>query len=215
MATEAVRAAVRTAVTGGCLLLAVVTAAAARTPGPRVLVVDLDGDGLKLTDRYYGVDVDVDGDRRRERLTWTSPTHREALLWIDRDGDGGLGPGELIVGAGVRQAGAVPSPLEALAALDLPTLGGNGDGVLSRLDSGWRRLRLWVDANHDGLGQAEELAALGSWAIEALDLAIRPMRRLDGGLNRHLGWIPFRRSRPRAAAGRSYRIVEVELDREG
>ena len=59
-------------------LLAVATQPArASTVRMVCLVVDLEGDGLRLGDRHYPVPFDVDGDGLRETVQWTAEEQRE------------------------------------------------------------------------------------------------------------------------------------------
>ena len=58
----------------------------------------------------------------------------------------------------------------ALRVFDEPENGGNGDGVISAQDAIYGKLRVWIDANHDGVSQPEELHTLASLGIAAIGL---------------------------------------------
>lgn len=136
-----------------------------------VIVLDLDGDGLYLTDSSYPICLDVDGDGSTERLTWTAPRREDAFLWRDADGDGVLDHG-----------GELIASFDDLAALDAPAAGGDGDRRLSVADRGWRDLALWVDRDHDGAVGPGESGPLDD-RVAGIDLAARPAGELDGSLN--------------------------------
>ena len=130
------------------------------------LVLDLNGDGVKLTD--YGsspvlFDADHDGN---DPGTGTAPLERTG--WVDEN-DGivvhdlnanGVVDGihetlsEYYTGnqGAPGEAGEKPfaNGLAALASLDATQEGGNADGVFDASDAKYADLRIWVDANHDG-----------------------------------------------------------------
>ncbi len=62
------------------------------------------------------------------------------------------------------KAGA-QSDLEGLAGWD-----SNGDGVISALDAGWSKLKIWVDANMDGVSTPGEVKSLGDLGIASISL---------------------------------------------
>ncbi|HEX2464737.1 MAG TPA: hypothetical protein VHR17_08925, partial [Thermoanaerobaculia bacterium] len=142
--------------------------AAASTVRMVCLVVDLEGDGLRLGDRHYPVPFDVDGDGLRERVQWTAEEQREGFLWLDANHDDAMQPDELLgrrlatPDGPSRQAG-----WRALADLDSASAGGDGDGQLTATDRAWPDLRLWIDYNHDGDPDRPELDRLEDWRIES------------------------------------------------
>jgi hypothetical protein len=46
----------------------------------------------------------------------------------------------------------------------------NGDGLVSRLDQRFGELKIWVDANHDGVSQDGELTTLSDQGIASISL---------------------------------------------
>lgn len=74
---------------------------------------------------------------------------------------------------------------EALGAYDLPELGGDGDGVISKADLVWPHLRIWVDENHDGQSQRPEIRTLGAHGVVSIGLGHEEVNVLDGHLNLH------------------------------
>ena len=67
----------------------------------------------------------------------------------------------------------------ALAEFDKSTLGGNGDGVISRQDYIFRDLRLWTDSNHNGISEAAELSSLEQFGVATLELEYKLSNRID------------------------------------
>ena len=61
-------------------LVAVAIASAALGVEARLLVADLRGDGLLLTDRFFPVDIDLDGDLATERVSWTAQGQDDGSL---------------------------------------------------------------------------------------------------------------------------------------
>ncbi len=175
-----------------------------------ILILDLDGDGLYLSDRSYPVSVDLDGDGQEERLSWTAPEREEALLWVDADLDGLPGAGELLRGGLWPES---DSALELLARLDDPDHGGDGDGLLTPVDRGWRRLGLWVDRDHDGRPSHRELTGLAESSVAAIGIEPRAEEAMDGNLNLRLASVPvWMRG---SAAGKQASLTEVLLRRAG
>jgi hypothetical protein len=199
---------------GLALACAALEPATASTVRMVCLVVDLEGDGLRLGDRHYPVPFDVDGDGLRERVQWTAEEQREGFLWLDADHDDAMQSDELLgrrlatPDGPSRQAG-----WRALADLDSVDAGGDGDGQLTATDRAWADLRLWIDYNHDGDPDRVELYSLEDWRIESFALDFAEGLKVDGGLNLETAWASVT-VRPRSgssSSGGAGVVTEVHL----
>jgi hypothetical protein len=141
--------------------------------------LDIEGEGFHLTSAENGVNFDIGAVGRKERIGWTDPRYHNAFLVLDRNHNGTIDSGkELFGGVTAQRPSNDPNGFSALAVFDLPENGGNGDGVIDARDEVWHKLRLWIDSNHDGISQAEELHRLeeeGVYSI-GLDFKITPRR---------------------------------------
>jgi hypothetical protein len=140
------------------------------------LVVDLDGDGVRLGPARDGVEFDLFGTGTRVRTAW--PLGDDAFLALDRDGDGRIdGARELF---GDFTAGRDhENGFAALAELDA-----NRDGVVDERDPAFGDLRLWRDRNRDGVGTGGELAPLRAFGIGAIVVRATRVDLVDAHGNR-------------------------------
>lgn len=72
----------------------------------------------------------------------------------------------------------------ALAEFDKFVNGGNADGLITRRDMIFDSLRLWQDANHNGVSESAELFALPQLGVRKMHLDFRESRRVDEHGNR-------------------------------
>jgi len=143
------------------------------------IIVDPARDGFRLTSAEDGVLFDLTGDGIPEQIAWTEAGSDDAWLAMDRNGNGRIDNGGELFGNHTAQ---LPSD-KRNGFLALAVFDGNGDGVISSDDGVWPALRIWVDANHNGVSETGELAALSAYAIKAIDLSYQESRRKDGNGN--------------------------------
>lgn len=133
------------------------------------IIVDIDGDGIRLTDAANGVRFDFSGVGRTIQVAWTARGADDAWLVLDRNRNGQIdSAAEMFGNVTPQPPSPTPNGYLALAEFDKVTNGGNRDNVIDPNDSVYRALRLWRDDNHDGVTEPEELHTLPPLASEEL-----------------------------------------------
>ncbi len=165
---------------GGDYDFAGCTCSGCDTCGGSPIVVDINGDGIVLTNAANGVDFDLNRNGTADRLSWTRENSDEAWLALDRNGNGTIDNGAELFGDFTPQpSGPNKNGFIALAEFDREVNGGNGDGIIDNRDAVFASLRLWRDSNHNGISEADELHTLDSLNVKGFDLKFKESKRSD------------------------------------
>jgi hypothetical protein len=147
--------------------------------GGSPIILDLNGKGFDLTNAVNGVKFDIEGTGNPVQMGWTAPGANNAFLALP-GADGLVHNGKELFGNFTPQP---PSDhrngFAALAVYDDPKNGGNGDGIIDARDAVFASLRLWIDANHDGIAQPEELHTLPSLGVNSISLKYKLSEKTD------------------------------------
>lgn len=122
---------------------------------------------------------DISGTGNPVQMGWTAQGAANAFLSLP-GADGFVHNGRQLFGNFTLQPpSATPNGFAALAVYDLPANGGNGDGVIDSKDAIFSSLRLWIDENHDGICQPDELHTLPSLGVDSISLHYHLSRYVD------------------------------------
>jgi Ca2+-binding RTX toxin-like protein len=121
------------------------------------LVLDLNGDGIKLSSYQNGVYFDIDADKFMERVGWLSS--EDAHLARDLNKNGKIDDITELFGDELISA------FSKLALLD-----SNEDGVIDEDDDEFNELLIWQDKNSNGYSESDELKSLSEAGIKSISL---------------------------------------------
>ena len=139
------------------------------------LIIDLGTPGIELCPIRNGVYFDLDNNGFDEKTAWIGS--EDGFLVLDRNGNGVIdNGGELFGDQVIRQGDArYSSGFEALAGLDA-----NKDKVIDADDAVFDSLKIWIDADHNGVSEAEELKSLNDSGVVSISLDYRENSLTDG-----------------------------------
>jgi len=143
------------------------------------IIIDVSGNGFQLTSAAGGVIYDISGNGVPGQIAWTAVGAQNAFLCLP-DANGNCNSGKQLFGNFTPQpASNTPNGFAALGVYDQPANGGNGDGIIDSHDTIFPSLRLWIDANHDGISQPNEIYTLPSLGVNSISLSYRLNERTD------------------------------------
>lgn len=147
--------------------------------GTSPILIDVGGQGFALTNAGGGVTFDIAGDGHPIQMAWTAAGANNAFLCLP-DSNGACNSGKQLFGNYTSQPpSSSPNGFAALAVYDDPKNGGNGDGMIDAGDAIFSSLRLWIDTNHDGISQTNELYTLPSLGVNSISLTYKLDARTD------------------------------------
>lgn len=156
------------------------------------ILIDVDGNGFKLTNKAGGVNFDLNADGTAGLLSWTAANSDDAWLVLDRNANGTVDTGRELFGNATLQSpppdGYVNNGFNALSEFDKQQNGGNQDGKVTSSDTIFSSLLAWQDTNHNGISESSELHSLQSLGVTSLDCYYKESKRVDA----HGNWFRYR-----------------------
>jgi hypothetical protein len=153
------------------------------------ILISLSDEDYKLTDAAHGVRFDLDADGVAEQTAWTAASSDEAFLALDRNENGQIDNFLEIFGDHTPQLPSdEPNGWLALAVWDDALNHGNEDGIIDANDAIFGDLQLWVDENHNGFSEPNELSSLDENGVDYLDLNFGTSKRTDEFGNQFRYW---------------------------
>ena len=140
------------------------------------IILDMAGDGYRLTSLEDGVMFDLRNEGQARRVAWTRAGAGNAFLALDINHNGIVDNGGELFGnfTRLRSGGLATNGFEALRELDA-----NDDGVVNRRDAAWAQLLLWTDRDHDGISSPDELVPIMESYVTALETDYHVVARSD------------------------------------
>lgn len=144
------------------------------------ITIDVSGVGFHFTDVAGGVQFRVMPGQQLRQMSWPDALYGNGWLVLDRNGNGQIDDfTELFGNATPQPTTDDPNGYLALSVFDEPANGGNGNGMIDPEDSVYDHLRIWIDENHNGISEPNELHTLQEAGVFRIDLHYVKARYTD------------------------------------
>jgi len=141
------------------------------------LLIRLSDGPWRLAGLEDPVAFDINAQGKPRTMGWTKRGDlTTAFLALDRNGNHRIDDGTELFGNATPTAYVSP-PANGFQALRL--YDENADGVIDSTDSIWPSLLLWVDANHNGVSEPDELSTISRSGITAIGVLYQRVGRHD------------------------------------
>jgi hypothetical protein len=140
------------------------------------IIIDTDGSGFHLTSAADGIKWDFYADKRPIQIAWTAPGSTNG--WLALPWKGQILSAQQLFSNVSAQAETDDSKMNGFQSLKI--LDTNNDGVIDAKDvPWWGMLRVWIDGNHDGIAQPNEMVTLDSLGITGISTASTSSPKTD------------------------------------
>ena len=142
------------------------------------LVLDLKGDGIKTSDLSDGAQFDLNNDGKKDLTGWTTEGSDDAFLALDLNHNQIIDNGGELFGDNtlLKDGRKAKNGFEALAQYDT-----NKDQKIDQKDKIWTDLTLWLDTNHNGISEQNELTHIKDSQVEEIHLEYNYLNKVDHG----------------------------------
>lgn len=149
------------------------------------ILIDFAGNLFQLSGIARPVLFDIDGTGDARLIGWTGRNSDDGFLWRDLNHNKRVDSGAELFGTATILANGEPAAngYEAMAELDLPAFGGNGDGQLSAADAAFDELYIWHDRNRNANSEGGEMRSLKAAGVVSIGLSYTEFPYLDGDRN--------------------------------
>lgn len=175
------------------------------------VLLDLEMDGFHLSGSDPAVQFDIDADGVPDEIAWTKAAEDDAFLCLDRNHNGIVDDGTELFGYATRLLSGERAQVgyRALAELDHPVLGGNGDGKIDSADLMFQSLCVWNDSNRNGFSEAGEVRSAMAAGVVSLDYSYRTTGHRDsfGNLFRYVSRAEMRSRSGRVRSWLTYDVI--------
>jgi protein-disulfide isomerase len=151
-------------------------------PPPDPILIDTTGNGYFMTSAADGVLFPVSASATPTRISWTTAGSGDAWLALDLNHNGRIDNVTELFSNFMPIPGSskhAADGFEVLAAYDLRQNGGNGDGMISASDAIYSQLLLWIDRNHNGVSESDEIFTMSQLGIASIDIHYHKAKFVD------------------------------------